>query len=423
MTVLIVTFTYPPARSVNGFRPRHFAKAMVEKGWEVRVLTRHFTGKENSAEDYRKPLNTAFSISEEEGVHVYRTPFKNSWFTYYENVFLRRTGLWKVVYLIQLFAGRTCQESYNSYFRKYLSLVLKTKKPDIILVESGPTNLVRLVSQRAVKYGIPYAIDFRDLYYHEMYRDFSGLAWNKKIKIRLEEWYMRKAIRDASKIVSLNTTWLEILKVPVGKRLVVSNGFDGFAWDHTVPRKDLGHFTISVVGTIYARPFLDIFLNALDRFLRLKNQRVRVRFVAPGRQETIQKIRRVLPYPEVELEEIQWPYEKAISLMAASDVLMYHGWPGYRQLVSAKIYDYIRSGARILIIPADQNGLDDLVRQTGSGISCTTAEDGAAQLEAWYRDWESGNLNQKKVSGEGLVRFSREFQANILVNALNEMER
>ena len=396
---------------------------MVEQGWEVRVLTRHFTGEENSAEDYLRPLNTAFSISEEEGVYVYRTPFKNSWFSYYENRFLKNTGLWKLVYLVQLLAGRTNQESYNSFFNKYLVLVLKTKKPDIILVESGPTNLVRMVSQRALQYRIPYAIDFRDLYYHEMYRNYSGLAWNKKIKIRLEEWHMRKAIRYAKKMVSLNATWLEILKAPIDKRLVVSNGFDSLAWDRIIPIRDPEHFTISIVGTIYDRPFLQIFLTTLDRFLQLKKQKVRVRFLAPGHKETIHKIRRALPYPEVAIEEMHWPYEKAIALMAASQVLMYHGWPGYRELISAKIFDYIRSGARILIVPADQNGLDDLIRQTGSGMSCATAEEGAEQLEAWYRDWESGNLKQKELSGMKLEKFSRGYQAKILVNALNDIVR
>ncbi len=53
MKILIVTYTYPPAKSVNGFRPYHFAKALTAAGWKVSVLTRHFTGNEEVPEAYR----------------------------------------------------------------------------------------------------------------------------------------------------------------------------------------------------------------------------------------------------------------------------------------------------------------------------------------------------------------------------------
>lgn len=409
--------------SVNGFRPRYFAKAMAEQGWKVRVLTRHFSGKETRAEEYRKPLSTAFSISEEGGVQVYRTPFKNSWFTYYEKGFLRRTGLWKAVYLIQLLAGRTCQESYNAYFRKYLDRVLETNKPDIILVESGPTNLVRLVSKTAVKYGMPYAIDFRDLYYHEMSRDFGHLPFNKRVKILLERWYMRSSITSAQLVFGLNHEWLDILHIPTDKRKIVSNGFDSEIWNEIPPQNEFEQFTISIIGTLYSREFIPVFLNTLNLFIQKRPEKVKVKFIAPGSETLVNLIREALPFEQVEIAESRMPYREAIAIMAKSQILMYHGWPGYKCTISTKVYDYLRSGAKILIVPSDENGLDRLIEETGSGASCSTAAGGAAQLEAWYRDWESGKLMRGMGSGERFEKFSRKYQAQILINALKEIVR
>ncbi|HNR06024.1 MAG TPA: glycosyltransferase [Saprospiraceae bacterium] len=418
MTVLIVTFTYPPAMSVNGFRPRYFAKAMAEQGWKVRVLTRHFSGKETSAEEYRKPLSTAFSISEEGAVHVYRTPFKNSWFTYYEKGFLRRTGLWKAVYLIQLLAGRTCQESYNAYFRKYLAQVLETNKPDIILVESGPTNLVRLVSKTAVKYGMPYVIDFRDLYYHEMYRDFGLLPFNKKVKILLEKWYMRRSITSAQLVFSLNKEWLDILHIPTDKRLMISNGFDSEIWNEIPPQKEFEDFTISIIGTLYPREFIHAFLGSLNVFLQNRPEKVKVKFIAPGSKALVNLIRETLPFEQVEVVESRLPYREAIVIMAKSQILMYHGWPGYKCYISTKVYDYLRSGAKILIVPSDENGLDRLIEETGSGASCSTAAEGAAQLEKWYCEWLEGKLIRRGIDTGQQDIFSRNSQSLILVKSL-----
>ena len=52
-----------------------------------------------------------------------------------------------LIYFIQLLSGRLSQESYNKWFQVYLSELIKSNRYDRVIVESGPTNLVRLVSK------------------------------------------------------------------------------------------------------------------------------------------------------------------------------------------------------------------------------------------------------------------------------------
>jgi hypothetical protein len=211
--------------------------------------------------------------------------------------------------------------------------------------------------------------------------------------------------------------------IPPNKRKMVSNGFEGEIWDEMPPQKEFEQFTISIIGTLYSREFIPVFLDTINLFLQKQPERVKVKFIAPGSKVLVNLIRETLPFEQVEVAESRMPYTEAIAIMAKSQILMYHGWPGYKCTISTKVYDYLRSGAKILIVPSDENGLDRLIEETGSGASCSTAAGGAAQLEAWYRDWESGKLMRRMGSGQQFEKFSRKYQAQILINALKEIVR
>ena len=145
--------------------------------------------------------------------------------------------------------GRTTQESYNHWFKKYLSTIL-TNEIEVVLIESGPTNLVILASKVCSTHSIPYCIDFRDVYYHEML--FKGsLSWNKRIKIFFEQHYMATSIRKAWLVIGEAAQKLTVLNVPKDKSYVIHNGYDEEQWaandEKTAHVKE---FTILVAGRV-----------------------------------------------------------------------------------------------------------------------------------------------------------------------------
>jgi len=421
VNILIVTYTYPPAKSVNGFRPYHFAKALTAAGWNVSVLTRHFTGQERVPEDYSRPNRSPFAMDRQPEAVVYRVPFYNAWFNYYKYAWIRNTGLWKVIYFIQLLFGRTHQESYNKYFSVYLPSLLKQKAFDLILVESGPTNLVRLVSRCALNHKIPYAIDFRDAYYHDMYRDINHLPWNKKIKIRLEEFYMNFSIRHARKVFSLSDNWLDILKVPRELRTVVENGFDETSWKLIRKNQPVDRFVISSVGTLYDQPVLITLLKSIALFLDKGHGDVQVRFVAPGGQAVRSAIKQMLPYENVYLEENRISYEDAIQCTSDSHVLIYHGWKGWSELSGTKIFDYLRSGNKILVVPSDDGPLKKWLNRMDAGVIADSPEEGAIALQQWYDEWKTNGFLESSTKLKELVPYSREAQSKILEQSLKSI--
>ena len=419
MNILIVTYTYPPSKAVNGFRPYHFAKALVKGGHRVHVLSRHFEDAEGY-EDEGNPVKTPFSIAREDEVIVYRTSFRNSWFGYKRNKWLQSTGAWKVMYLIQLMCGRTTQESYNEYFKPYLSKLLAMKLYDLILVESGPTNLVRTVSKLARHYHIPYAIDFRDVYYHDMCRvDQKKVSWMNKVKIYLEKHYMKSGIAHSLFCISLSDTLHDILQVPGEKRERIINGYDDMVWRAIQPQNTDHQFRIVVGGKLYDREFLQPFLQSIRYFLNKQLPDVEVLFIAPGNAGMIKRIKSELSDQNVRVIHDRMTLQDTLNAISSAEVLMYHGWQGYHGMTSTKIYDYLRAGKHILIVPGDQDVIDQLLNELNAGISLDDPELAANQLVAWYDQWVHRAASQRNISQDKLAFYSRTYQSELLNKIVN----
>lgn len=392
---------------------------MEQHGWKVEVLTRHFTGSE-SFDEFNQPNSTPYSFAIESGVLVYRVPHQNSWFDYYNWPGMRHLGLWKMIYFIQLLFGRTTQESYSQWIGYYLQHLLAGTPYDAILVESGPTNLVRTVAKVASSQQIPCIIDFRDAYYHEMYlKDLSKIGFSKKIKLSLEKYYMRKPISSASFCVSLSSTLLNILQVPTEKQKVIVNGYDALAWSKIKINPTSDIFRITIAGTLYDRNFLKIFLEGLHLFLNKGLKKVEVLFIAPGSPSVIQRIHAALPFDQIRILHDRISYEATLEQMGSSQVLAYHGWNGYTGYPSAKIYEYIGSGKKIWILPGDGDVIDDLLVETQTGKSFTNPGVAAQQLHTWYEEWVIHGKVTNTPNWETIHNYSRQLQSEKIIQIVS----
>lgn len=421
MKILLITYTYPPAKSVNGFRPYSFANHFVQAGCTVSVLTRHYTGDESFIA-YEPPIDLPWSTSLERGVTVYRIPFTNSWFHYFKYDWIKHSGLWRIFYLFNLLIGRTTQESYNKWFHPFVKNILGATSYDLLMVESGPTNLVQVVGALAAPFNLPYVIDFRDAYYHEMYlKDGRSISLSKKIKIILEKHFMKKSIRNSALNISLSDNLLNVLDIPIDKRLVVSNGYDEEVWS-TLPKPSYGaHFKLTIAGSLYDREFLGPFLTALKIFLESHHHDCEILFIAPGSDTIIQKIHTLLPFDAVKIIRTRISYKDTLEEINTSQVLAYHGWAGYQGYPSAKIFDYIRSNKPILITPSDHDVIDELITRTQTGKSFDKPEAAAAQLQNWYTEWKSTGSIQVTPNSNEIRRYSRQAQNVVLLNSLNAL--
>lgn len=419
MKLLLVTYTYPPSKSVNGFRPYFFAKSLSQHGFDVHVLTRYFTGHEKFNE-YNDVNLTPFSISREDNVFVFRAPFENTWFNYHKISWIKNSGLWKFIYLIQLAVGRTTQESYNKWFKPYLVKLLREHAYDLILVESGPTNLVNLVHKVSKKFSISYAIDFRDAFYHEMHiKNQRALPFNKKIKLYFEKYYISRSIQDSLFCISISDSLLKILDVPKEKGEVIVNGYDEKTWSTLSQPEINGVFKIVIGGKLYEKEFLEPFLHSIYLFLSKKPENVQVLFIAPGDNSIQGTIQAKLPFPSVQIIKDRLSYQETLLELASAQVLMYHGWKGYTGIPGTKIFDYLRSGKNILIVPGDEDIIDEFLLETKRGVSMDDPDKAAEQLEYWYQEWKNGEHSESYMMDEAKIHsYSRDYQNDLLCKVI-----
>ena len=126
---------------------------------------------------------------------------------------------------------------------------------------------------------------------------------------------------------------------------------------------------------------------------------------------------------------------KAISYMKSAHVLAYHGWQNYTGVYSTKIYDYIRSGKRILICPTDSDVMEELLSPIPGCYLTSDSGEAAKILQSIYNQWKSNGLmdvdrydNEPSIAmndstSTRILEFSRQYQAKKIVGILENAVR
>jgi hypothetical protein len=104
-----------------------------------------------------------------------------------------------------------------------------------------------------------------------------------------------------------------------------------------------------------------------------------------------------------------------------ADVLSYCGWKGVKGIVSTKAFDYVASGNYVLIAPGDDDALDNLILECECGISVNSVEEFVGKMEELYNYWLLNGELKKVGNREKIEFYSRENQACIMANYINEL--
>lgn len=427
MKILIVSRSYPPANSPDALRPFYFAKALHEVGWEVSILTSAVRESNNInndyTQDYAESFKAPFKVQIEDGILIYRIPYHNSWMWYAHRKWIMKTFIWKVIYLIQLVLGRNDQESYNKYFLQYTKKILSTKKFDCIQIIIHPANFLNIVAKEAIKHNIPYVIDFRDYIVQDMaLKNQKNVRTSRKLKIFFEKRQIQKYFHKALFCIGVSKEMLKVYDIAEEKQFEILNGYSDMDWKDLYIEPEANKFVISCVGTIYIAGFFDEFLLTFRKFLELNdNLNIEIRFVGLRKNVVIDTVRNALPFDRVSIFSKRYENRLALEYMLKSNVLVYHGWKGYQGIYSLKIFEYLKAQRRILIVPGDDDVIDQLVRKCQAGVSCKDSDEAAATLTEWYKEWTTmGKLECFSIDSQ-ILEYSRTNQARKLVKIYSKI--
>lgn len=294
--------------------------------------------------------------------------------------------------------------------------------PPALIYSTSPHPTAHLIARRlARRSGIPWVVDFRDPWYEEPPE--PGTPWIVHRAARyLEAW----VIRAADRVVATTPQHAATLArrypdQPDTKFSAIRNGYDEADFRSLEPiRQGTRHARMVILhaGTINAayrrdpRPLLRA-LEELAKEGRVPLSEVEVQLLGPGVQGFAQELRGSLESTPLKDSLRFLPrvgYGDSLSLMAKADLLLLlEASDDTREMVPAKLYEYLRAGRPVLAL-CYEGAMAELIAETDGGWAIDPRDSAVLkdQLAEIYRLWRCGELGKKGAGVQQVKRYSRE---------------
>jgi hypothetical protein len=204
----------------------------------------------------------------------------------------------------------------------------------------------------------------------------------------------------------------------------VYNGFEPNDFDaiHSTA-KSASVFQIAYIGTLYDGQDIGIFLEGFKLFVDKKKPNAKLLF--PGLKLLPSKFNQVCKlmegYERYFEATDRIPREEILVLEKKSHILLHVAWKGHAGIIASKIYEYIGSGTRILVVPGDQGVIDAIITESNCGVVANTYEETYDFLCKEFDAFLEGNHKENNTSSENILQFSRERQTKALGQVLNNI--
>lgn len=103
-----------------------------------------------------------------------------------------------------------------------------------------------------------------------------------------------------------------------------------------------------------------------------------------------------------------------------SHLLLHVAWKGHLGIIASKIYEYIGSGTKIIIVPGDNSSIDKIITSSKSGVIFNNVDDTFDFICAEYDKYSSNELlsNDYNIVVD---RFTRSEQTKVLASIINKV--
>ena len=422
--VLVISYYFPPCNGAPAWRAYSWAKNFHRYGIRPTVLTRHWTGNENSWNDYLLPNDSPVSSETHPDYSVIYMPTAKSRL----NVLLEKNrALAKLFgnfyFLLLGMLGRFNTEVDAALaFRGFLGSHLQSNRYDAVIITGPPSNIFELVSVVKNVADVPVIADVRDLWNNMMLSTAYRPSLKQRIWNGLYAAAYRKWLKDVDAVTVIVPAFVDELKKLTDKPMhVIYNGYEAglFSQMHKIRQN---RFVFSIIGNLYPEQDISVLLSGLTAFLKDKDPGdVEVRCIgADALPEIGSRFRASIPGSFLTLTG-RVSKAEALQETLNADVLAYAGWKGVRGIISTKIFDYIASGNFILIAPGDGDVLDRLVKDCRCGVSVDNPEEFVLALNRLYHEWKETGRVEVRSEMELVKYYSREKQAGMMAELLHEL--
>ena len=432
--LLLVSYHFPPDPAVGGLRWQQLSRLLAERGWSLDVITRDLATLQ-SRDDQRLrvlPSDLRIYCASEGEFFLARTERAAS--SIVRRVLPRRKPASSVALSHQEIArpsSRGLIRAYNAWARianenvwgrvvKRIGIALSRMRPYDAIVSSGPPHMSHEAARQISRAtGTPLIIDLRDPWsaVEQVAEDHASPVW-----FSIARRFERRAVRDSS-LVIMNTAkardQMRSLYPWATERIVdIPNGSDDEPMP-TVPPAP--RFSIRFAGTIYLDRDPRLVFRAaamVVRRLGLTPDLFRMEFIGHVEEFGGLSVRSMAAeegldgFVDVGGQRLR---AEATEFLAGATMLL--NLPqGADMCVPAKVFEYMRFNAWLLILAKEGSATADTFRGTSADVvDPNDVERMADVIQQRYTQYIKGE-RPLAVGHDG--RFDRSVQADRLVRYL-----
>ena len=231
-----------------------------------------------------------------------------------------------------------------------------------MIFSSAPPYTVHLIAMKlSKKHSIPWVADFRDPWVDRFYNYENKRLWlTKFVDTSLE----KKVTNNASALTTVSKTISGYYEKPFS---VIPNGYDEEDFT-SVNEKEKNTVVISYLGTMTKSQNPSMFFQSINE-LNLDQEKYRIDLIGnihPDIKSYIQNNK----YDNFIKIKTYVPHKDAIRKMCVSDFLLL-AIPNTKKnmgIVTGKLFEYIRSMRKIIMIGPPNSDAAKIIAQTNSGI-------------------------------------------------------
>lgn len=399
MKILVISYYYPPCNSIASERTNSFVKFLINKGIDIKIITRHWEGDEKKWEDYLVTNNTPIKkVKKNDLLEEIFIPYNKKKSTKFNS-------------LLNLLRGYPSLDIDVSQFSKTIDSIVKRWKPNYIFTSAPPLSLANLTYWKARKHKTPYLLDFRDFENDFLLNKYKKFPIKRILFFHLRTRLIKNSLKNAYLISSITPPITDYFLKFNKNTITVTNGYEPeeFNTVNNSSTVNSHNFILSLIGTIYPNQEYDSLHQIFNQFVKYKKD-VIINFIGAKSISIVDEdIRRVLPNDKINITD-RIDRISALKYMNKSNILFYYGWKGHEGIYSGKIFEYLGARKNILIHPSDNDVLEKVIKSTNTGLITDSKRDVIEFLESKYNEWKKS----KKLSYYGIedeiIKYTRQFQ-------------
>lgn len=427
--ILIISYFYPPCPLTAAQRVGSFVRYLPNFGFYPIVVTRNWDITDQTPTGLLGDCGQNEIHEQNEDHEVYYLPYHSS---LRDRLFAKGKSarIYQLLSKGLTFMSQIGQNASNRWI-PYANLYIKAR----LLMQEDEELRILLISGNpfeSFRFGYMLQNEFKDVKWFADYRDawtsstihphLSTFPW-KQIN-SIQSMYERKWVGSAVGVTSVSAPLVEQLSRYTGTPgCKVENGFEESEF---IPFRNLQKFedfTISYVGTLYPGQEIELFFEALITFLAQRPEaKVRIMFPGLGYDETQVKRIETLAGNQCSILDItgRIPKEQVLEIQGKSHLLLYVGWKGHQGIIASKVYEYLASGTKILLVPSDDGEVAKIVENAKGGYIGQTVEECLSILDETYDRYLADDTEYFRNVGNNLEYYSRQSQAAELASFIRK---